>query len=239
MRTLLATVRAFCQRAGLPIPAAVYGSADPQVGQIYGLMEELLEDLEDRKVWQQNSREATFTTVATESQGSILTIADAGFMQILPDTFFNRTTNLKVDTGLSAAKWQAIKAGPGAAGPFYRSRLRQNELLLTPTPPAGETMAFEYRSNAFIRNAANTAYLTAWASDSDQLVLPDSIGVSWLQFAWRRRKGLDYAEDQLTYERHIASLSIRDNTPRDINMAGCGGQPRSGVVVPIGSWNLP
>ena len=80
--TLLSVVQRFCQRTNISVPATVYGSTDPQVLQIMALLEEEGADLSGRGDWQALTNEATHTTVATESQGDIATIASNGFRYI-------------------------------------------------------------------------------------------------------------------------------------------------------------
>lgn len=247
MKTLLQIVQSTCRVLGVPVPNSVIGNQQTQVAQMLGLMEELLVDLEQREFWQNTIREATFTSFAQEDQGFISTIADEGFIQFVPDTFFDRTTNLKVTTGLRPDEWQAIKAGPGTAGPFYMARIRNGKLLMSPTPPSGDTMAFEYHSRYFIEATpyvppvdedpeVPATYTGSWTSDSHKLIGPDGLGPAWLKFAWKREKGLDYAEDQTTYEIILANLKIRDNAPRPIDMGNTRRGPQSGVIVPVGSW---
>lgn len=249
MKTLLQIVRATCQVLALPQPGSVIGNSDPRVAQMLGLMEELLTDLEMREWWQNTIREATFTSFAQEDQGFISTIADEGFVQFIPDTFFDRTTNLKVTTGLRPDEWQAIQAGPGSAGPFYMARIRNDRLLLSPAPPSGDTMAFEYQSRYFIEASpyvppvdedpeVPATYTGSWTNDTHKLVGPDGLGPAWLKFAWKREKGLDYAEDQVTYENILATVKIRDNAPRPLHMDETRIGYRAGVVVPAGNWSM-
>jgi hypothetical protein len=236
--TLKEIVQSVARRSGIPVPPGVVGSQILQVAQLFGLMEEFLEDLVTRKAYQFVIREATFTSVADESQGLVQTHAPAGFVRILPETFFNRTTNLPVRLGLEPSTWQAIKAAPGAAGPYYRARFRGNELLFSPTPPAGELFAFEYHSRAFILDEDGITYKTRWEKDTDTCVFPDEVPVAWLRMAWKREKGLEYAEDALRYETHLGALSTRDNNPAPIDMSGGGELRPFGAVVPPGYWNL-
>lgn len=249
MLTLLEVVQRTCRVLKLPQPLLIINNTEPRVQQLRGLMEELLTDLELREYWQNTIREATFTTFAEADQGFISDIADQGFIQFVPDTFFDRTTNLKVQTGLRPDEWQAIQAGPGSAGPFYMARIRNDKLLLSPTPPADDTMAFEYHSRYFIEAtpyvapvdedpAVPATYTGAWTSDSHKLVGPDGLGPAWLKFAWKRDNGLDYAEDQVTYESLVATIKIRDNAPRLIDMGSRRIGPRPGVVVSPGSWDV-
>lgn len=249
MKTLLQIVQATCRVLALPQPGSVIGNSDPRVAQMLGLMEELLVDLEMREWWQNTIREATFTSFAQEDQGFISDIADEGFVQFIPDTFFDRTTNLKVTTGLRPDEWQAIQAGPGSAGPFYMARIRNDRLLLSPAPPSGDTMAFEYHSRYFIEatpyippvepdDAVPATYTGTWSNDSHKLVGPEGLGPAWLKFAWKREKGLDYAEDQVTYENILATVKIRDNSPRPLRMDETRTGYRAGVVIPAGNWSM-
>lgn len=238
-KNLRELVQSVARRTGIPIPAGVIGSQIPQVGQLFGLMEELLEDLAMRKAYQFVIREATFVSVAGESQGPVQLAAPYGFERILPGTFFNRSTNLPVTTGLEPSTWQAIKAAPGAAGPYYQMRFRGDEMLFSPRPPAGETFAFEYHSRAFLLDEDGLTYKTTWEKDTDTCVFPDEIPIAWLRAAWKREKGLEYAEDALRYESLLASLGTRDNNPVAIHTDGVGGARLSGAVIPPGYWVIP
>lgn len=237
MTTLLQICQRFAKRTGLPVPSAVAASTEPQVMQIAGLMDELLENLESRNALQQLTREATFTGVADPDQGSIHTIADTGFVRIIPNTFFNRTTHLRVRMGLSPSEWQHLQSGASVTGPSYAARIWQDHLYLSPEPAITETFAFEYQSKAAILASDNITYQTAWAADDDQWLLPDAIAISWLRYVWKREKGLDYAEEALVFETHVKNLQLRDNNPQPVSMTGPA--QRMVAVPPEGNWDLP
>lgn len=238
-KTILQVIQEHCRRTKLPQPNSAVGSADVQVLQMVGLMNELLEDLTTRKVWQQNTHQTTFTTVATSSQGAISTIAPNGFAAFLPNSFFSRSSTLRIYTGLTAAEWQARQATGIQSGPAYWVRLRNNSLLVSPTPAAGETWAFEYYSTFFVLATDGTTYKEYFTVDSDTLILPDRVAQTWLRWRWKSEKGLDYAEDFARYEMTIEALSRRDQEGRPLNMAGECGDAEAGVVIPVGSWSLP
>ena len=86
--TLLTVVQRFCKRTGISSPTTVYGSTDPQIIQVLALLEEEGNDLSGRGDWQELTNEATHTTVATESQGAITTIASNGFRYIKNNTIW-------------------------------------------------------------------------------------------------------------------------------------------------------
>jgi hypothetical protein len=224
-----------CRRVGLPVPNSVVSNADANILQIFGLLQELLEDLVKRKAYQQVTREATWVSTATEDQGSIDTLAPSGFVSVLPGTFYNRSTNLEVSFGMTPEEWQSRKASSGttAIGPW--ARLRNNRLLFSPIPTAGQTFAFEYRSSWFVQSATAVP-LARWTGDTDTCILPDFIPLSWIGWRWKEEKGLDYAEAFRHYEELLASLAMRDGGPRPIDMAG--ERPGAGASMPVGSWPL-
>lgn len=234
--TLKQLVAAFCGRTGLPIPSFCFTNTDSAVVQLVGLVQELPETLMSRYAFQGVVREAVFTTNGTDDLGLITDLTDQGFVRILQDTFFNRTTNLKINYGLSREKWQSQKAMGTQAGPFYECRLRANRLLISPTPPAGETLAFEYQTNALVNVAATGQPAVYWTADDDTFALPDVVAIQWLRFAWKREKGLDYGEDQITFETTLGTMASRDN-PKPVIDMGCSPRQLGGVIVQEGNWS--
>jgi hypothetical protein len=231
-------IQEFCRRTKVPVPNSIQGSADTQVVQILGLLNEMLDDFVTRKLWQQNTVEYVHTTLAAVDQGDISTLCP-GFVNIVPDSFFNRTANLQVFFGLDAEQWQSRQVVGGADGPSYWARLRGNKLIVDPEPPAGEVWAFEYRSEYFAKTSAGVLkqYFT---DDNDYLIIPERLGVLWLRWRWKAEKGLDYGEEFQSYENQLEVLSKRDNGPQRANL-GRNDQDvlKAGIVVPIGNWELP
>lgn len=237
--SLLTIVQRLCQRTGLSVPTAVYGSSDPQIQQIMGLLEEEGNDLSSRGGggWESLTREATHTTLAADDQGAIATIADDGFRYIKAQTFWDRTNDLPVLGPVSAEEWQALKALANT-GPRFHFRIRNGKLLATPTPAAGYTWAFEYVSKFWISDSAGTTYQQYFGADSDLILLPPELVLMGLRWRWMREKGLDYAELFRTYETQVKDALGRDGGKPVLRMDGGGQSPRPGVFVPTGSWNL-
>lgn len=239
-KNLLQIIQEVSGRLGQPIPASVAGSLDPQVIQFQGLLNEFVDDLETRSYWQSNEIETTWVTTADESQGSVDTLFPYGFCGIVPDTFFNRTNRLAIVGGLGSAEWAARKA-MNFSGPLPNFRVRNNELLMTPAPPAGQTYALEYYSNFFIKNFADPGlvYRHYWLKDTDVCTVDDTLAMAYLKWAWRAAKGLDYAEDFRRYERLIATKASREKTAMQLSMSGDTDRPiKPGVLVSPGSWNV-
>ena len=236
--TVLTMIQEHCRRSKLPVPGAAASSNDPQAAQLFALMNELLEDLVTRKLWQQNTRETVHTSLAQEDQGNITTLSP-GFVEIVRDSFYNRTTNLRIHYGLQPPEWQLRKITGAATGSSYWARLRENKLLFSPAPPAGQTIAWEYRSEYFVKDADTQALKELFTKDGDTFILPERIGRLWLRWRWKHEKGLDYAQEFAFYESQIELFSQRDNGPRVADMGRTDPDiVTPGIVIPEGNWDL-
>jgi hypothetical protein len=241
--TLLQLVQEFCRRRALPIPTYVMSNPDPGVLQIFGILNEFLEDLQTRKAWQRNIFETTFTSVAAEDQGDITTLCPYGFEEILWESIFDRTQRLPLFGSVSPSEWQARKAF-NITGPYYLFRLRQNRLLFTPALPVDHTIAFEYNGSYFVKDTtevppAATAFKQYWAADTDTCSLGDALPLTYLTWKWAYKKGFDYAEDFAVYERLMAVKGARDARPQAVNLGSVNRDMRPGIFVPEGNWLQP
>ena len=242
--TLLSTVLHFYRRTNLnAAPTTVAGSTDKQALQGMALLEEEGNDLSGRGDWQRITFEATHTTVATESQGSIDTIAvsnsvtrNAVFRYFKHDTLWDRTENLPVII-IDGPDWQSEK-GFSSTSPRYRARIRSGDLIVTPTPPAGNTWAFEYVSWHWIENTAGTVTYQYFLADTDVILLPEPIILQGLRWRWKKEKGFDYAEDFQTYEKMVKDALGRQGLSKTLRMDATEKESIPGIVISQGSWNL-
>jgi hypothetical protein len=234
--TLLEIVKEHAARQGLPIPGTVIGSGNDYCAQAVGLLNEFCDDLDTRKQWQTNVLEATWTSTATESQGALSTLAPYGYQGIVGDTVWDRTSRHCLLGSLSAEEWQLQKAS-NVSGPIPSFRLRGGNFLTIPALEAGHTIAFEYYSSYFVRESASVTK-QYWTKDADTCVIDDALPVAYLRWAWKKEKGLEYAEDFAKYERMLATKGARNTTARTVDMAEGRAQRRfPGVIVPEGNWS--
>lgn len=237
--SLLTVVQRFCERTGITSPTDVMGTQNDGVKQARGLLEEEGLDLAARGAWQFLVREASLTTVATESQGLITDIADDGFDHIVNMTIWDRTDRVPVAGPLDSQEWQAMKALV-PTGPRYTFRIRNNELLVNPEPVAGHSWYFEYVSNYWICSADGSTYKQYFTQNDDVICLPEELVTLGLRWRWKKEKGFDYAEDFRTYEMRVKDALGRDGGKRIVyadNQSWRGPQP--GIFVPAGSWITP
>lgn len=237
--TMLSVVQQFCLRTNIPKPPTVVGSTDTQVLQVMALLEEEGNDLASRGSWQELTFEAAHTTVATESQGSISTIAANGFRYIKNQTIWDRTDRLPVLGPMDGPDWQTLKA-VAVNGPRYRFRIRGDLLLVNPVPAASHNWYFEYITQNWILGANGTTYKQYFTLDTDTLLLPETLLLQGLRWRWKKEKGFDYAEDMRTYEMQVKDALGRDGGKPVLHMDNDNWRgPRPGIWVPDGNWSLP
>jgi len=218
---LLALIRAACAELSLPPPSGVAGNADPLVTQMLAIANSEGRDLARRYGWQALTREATFTTVAAESQGTLAAIVGAAqaLRYIVNATIWDRTSGEPIRGPRDGATWQGYKAVTFAS-PYSEYRIRGNELVFMPAPAAGHTCAFEYVSRYWCSNAAGSVFADALAADTDLCLVDDELVLMGILWRWRKAKGFDYAEEHLAYERQVADAMARDCTKATLDLAG-------------------
>lgn len=231
--TLFQILQEFCRRTGLAQPTAVFGSQDDQILQLAGLANEGLDDMTTRHVWQRLQRECLHTTLAAEAQGDITAIANSGFLHIINDTIYNRSTGVELIGPTSAAAWQQMKTGVSIGTGNWR--LRGGQLLILPAPPAGQVLAFEYASSAAVLAADGTTYKTYFSADDDEFLLPDSFMTAWLRWRWKKEKELSYDEEFRLYETLITNSSSKDGDGKVIDMSGNAVQG-PGIFIGAGTY---
>ena len=237
--TLLDIIRRFMERTGLPKPAFSIGNTDAQVAQILGLLEEATEELVMRNArgWQILTREAVFVTKAQEVQGSLSELAP-GFRAVTNDTLFNRTTRLPIYGPLLPMERQATKALQ-TAGPYYRYWIANDQLHLYPTPPAGQTIAFEYTSTACWSDGQSPATYSEYpTTDTAICLFPKPVVIAQLRWRWKKEKGLEYAQDFDSAELLLNAAIAADGTRRVVDLGGTELVARPGIMIPTGSWPL-
>ena len=229
--SLLSIVQEVSGRLSLPQPSAVAGSSDKQVIQLLALANEEGTSLARRHPWQALVEEKTFTTVAAPAQAAAL---PADFDRFVPNSVFNRSTRRAVAGPLTPRQWQWIQAQPVYATACLAFRERTGQVLIAPTPPAGETIAYEYVARTWARSAGGAAQ-ASFLADADTAVLDEALIGLGLRWRFLRAKGLDYAEEMASYEREIEQAMARDGGATALSIAS---RPldRNRVNLPDGSF---
>jgi hypothetical protein len=233
--SLLTLVQNSAKELGLTSPSTAYASSDAQVIQLVALAQregiELMQDFD----WQVLTTEKTFSAVALADQTTASAVP-TDFDRFIPETFFNRTRKRPVFGPVSSQDWQFTQAV--VATTLVESfRQRGNAILITPTPTANDTYAYEYISKNWCESSGGTDQ-AAWAADTDTGILPESLMTLGVIWRFLRAKGFDYAEAFRTYELAKAKAQAKDGGKRRYNMAHRTTNYPRAPYVQEGSWNL-
>lgn len=174
--------------------------------------------------WPCLHREHTFTTVAAAAQPNAL---PDDFQRFVPETFFNRTKRWRVLGPLTAEEWQANEAV--LVTRVHDSYMqRGTSILITPTPPAGETMAFEYITAYIGTDSTGAIGRTRFTSDEDKPFFDPELMTLGTVWRYRKAEGLDYAEEFREYQLRLIDLFGAEGGRRRISMS-----PTDNARVPL------
>lgn len=205
--------------------------------QIVELVNEDGQELAARHTWQVLTNQSSYTTVATESQGSILTLAGADFSFMVNNTMWNRTQRRPVFGPLSPAEWQTMQA-QFSSGPWISYRIRGNNIICFPTPTAGQSVYFEWISKNWATNSTGLTAAASMTADTDVSKLTERLHVLGGVWRFKKANNLDYAEDFNVYEAAVNDAITRDGSKPMLNMGGQPGTFEPFVIVPAGNWGL-
>lgn len=236
--SLLEIIQQCCRTTGLPVPSTVNSLTDEKVVRLMALLNELCTDLVYRVTLQDLIKEASFYTVAAETQGKLFDLAGPDCLAILGNTIWNRTKQLPLFGPLTPTEWATIKAS-GFIGPMNSYRLRGAKLLFDTIPTAGEVCTFEYKSKYIAYNPVDQEFKEFFSKDTDHPIVPDVLLLAGLRMKWKMEKGLEYAELFRMYELLLGQCKLNSEPGRMVDLS-CPNSPttlpRPGVVLPLGGY---
>lgn len=233
--SLLSMMSTVARRVGIPTPTVVAAATDATVLQLLEYAQEEGRQLARYGDWRVLRKEKTFTTVAAETQTDTPIPTDLG--GFISGTFWNRSRREMLWGPATAQEWQSWKAQNSFPiyGTFY---LRGTSLLMNPTPNAGETCAYEYRSSYWCQSSGGTAQ-EYWQADTDTGILSErlmGLGVIW---RFKQGRGMEWQPDFAKYEFEVNQALAADQPRRIQNMSsGSHMNKTPGVTAPEGYWSL-
>ncbi len=204
--TLLTICQSAADRIGLPRPSAVIASTDQQVRELLAFANQEGIELMKAVNWQELETEHTFTTSAAAAQTSSI---PSDWDRFVNDSMFNRTRERKMHGPISAQDWQQRQAYSTASAIEYWWRLRGGAILITPTPAAGETIAYEYISENWILDTDGTTTKAAWAADTDTARLPEELIALGVRWRFLKAKGLEWTTAFQEYQDQVGKRSVQ------------------------------
>lgn len=166
--------------------------------------------------WEKITREHTFTTVEQDEQTGAI---PADFLRMIQDTAFNRTTREKVGGPITKEDWQRRKASL-TVNVYDEFIMRGGKLYITPTPPVGELIAYEYITKFIGIGPDGTTERTSFLDDGDTAYFDDELLILGTVWRYRKAEGTDYAEEKLEFELRKADMIKMDGGRRILRMDG-------------------
>lgn len=234
-RQLLDIIKDAVRAKGVTAPSSIVSSDDFAL-QLLNLAKETAADLLSRPFdWENLQREATFTTVAGETQINLRSTYPY-LKKIIDGTVWNRTLQQPMKT-VSAQAWQSMKATGFAATP-YIYRLRGGVWVMPEDTDSGQTISFEYVDERPWVDAGGNKLLNP-SSDSDVFLLPDNLMLLGVRWRFLEAKGLEYGESFRLYEDQISKCMSDDKPAETLSINGTrGGSSLCGPSTSEGNWSL-
>lgn len=212
--TILSLIQDATDLLSLARPSVVVTSNDQQTRQLHAIAVQECKDL-NRLWWTAMTREHTFATTATPEQSGMI---PEDFDRFWPNSFFNRTTRREVVGPVSPQDWQRVQASGITASCVLAYRERDGAFLITPTPAAGETIAFEYISKNWARSSDLATARARWEDDTDTSYFDEwliTLGIVW---RWKKSKGFPYSEDYDIYTAFRDGKQANDGGSSKLNL---------------------
>jgi hypothetical protein len=217
------TLLTICQDAaniiGITAPNSVTASTDTSVIQLEASVNQEGRAQVQKYGWQVLVKEASHTTLAAESQGTMISIA-SDFGRFSNDTMWNRTTNRRYYGPITDSRWQQILAVVSGGITNY-FRIRGGNLLMHPTPTAGESVKFEYVSKYWVdTTGGSTADADKFSGDSQTTVLEEELIVLGVVWRFLKLKGLPYDQQYVDYQNRVSEYTGHDGASPILRMGG-------------------
>lgn len=219
--SLLQVVKDACDLLSLARPSAVINSNDTTIRQLFGLAVVEANELAQVFDWEALTEEHTFVTVAAAEQTD--TPIPADFNRFVNQSFYNRTTRRPVYGPVTPREWQLLQANPQAGRVILGYRRREGTFLMTPTPPVGQTIAFEYISYYWAKTADGLTAKAVWTLDTDLTYLPEDVIKLGIVWRWRAAKKFGYAEEYDNYTKLKELKQARDGGSTNLSLVATGG----------------
>jgi len=177
-------------------------------------------------------REKTFVSLAQETQTNMI---PADWDRFVNQTFWNRTEKRPFKGPVPPQQWQYFKATTVVPIREVFSVRGQNILLL-PTPVAGDTFAYEYISNRWRTDSGGTEK-AAFTADTDLTLLEERLIALCAVWLYKKDRGLPWEAD---YEQYAGQLLLAKTAeaPHEMVALADPGIRQPSIGVPEGSWSL-
>jgi hypothetical protein len=232
--SLLTLIQDVCKQVALPAPTAVMSSTNSTVLEMLVMANSVGDELTRRYFWQELTREANFQSTGTIDMGYLSGSIATDFAYWVDQTFWDRDLRQNIIGPVSMQEWQSDQSF-AVVGPPYKFIVIADKLLVGPTAlAAAHTMVFNYISKNWCQSATGTGQ-SAFAADTDVMLIPQELFKLSLLWRWKQAKGLAYAEDMESAEEQIDRYTGQ-NAGRRVLFIGGSGIYYLAENVPMGDW---
>lgn len=136
---------------------------------------------------------------------------------------WDRTITLPVLGPISPQAWQAWEARPILTSVAFGYRLRGNNFLTAPNPPAGDEIFYEYISKWSVFPAVDPDTRPTqeyFEADGDTCIFDETLVSRGVRWRFLQAKGLAYQQDYSLWINMLQRLSARDKGMPKLNSAG-------------------
>jgi hypothetical protein len=217
----------------LAAPSVVLTNTDPQVKQLVRMIYKTGQELRNRSIWPELTKEATITLVA----GTAVYALPADFERVIFDTHWNASTTWPLYPMSPQEYEMRNRSGLGGltSHRFIAKGSSATQITIFPTPTAldaGQVVYFLYQSKYWTSSGGVDA--EQFAADTATSILPEwlvEMGAKWM---FKAENGLDFAEDKKFFYSSIPVATTAKTSSQTLPLAGGTSTRRF-----ISSDNLP
>lgn len=200
---------------GFAAPTTIINNTDDDAKILKHAAIQTGRELARRYKWNALLTPTSFTTVS----GTTLYDRPSDFKQFANLTFWNETEARPLIGPYTPIAWAELTRGINVNGYTYTFRQIGNQIEISPSPPNGQTIGYDYYSYAYCQDSGGTP-LEAWSSDTDTSRLDEDLFTLGIRYRFLQRQELPYEEDKADYLDAINSALFNDGPKGVSNLAG-------------------
>ena len=218
------------------IPSSIIGNQNDTAVQILAIANAAGDKIggSRQEGWEVQQIEYTFNTVADQENYTL----PATFAWPIQATWWDRQNQWYIYGPTSPQDWQALKAYVSSSSIRRHWRIRGNEILIYPTPPAaGDPILFEFVTTDWCKSSDGQTFYSRWNADTDLPLMDENLFKRAIKWRFLKEKGLPYAEDFNEYNVEMDKAIARDGGVARVHMTGAGAFRNYPIAhTPVGSW---
>ncbi len=172
--SLLTVVQEAAEATGFESPTAVIGALDDNAKRFYRLAQLEANSLLRRHNWAVLLKDGAIT-----GDGSADYALPSDYHRAVPATYWTSSANWRIGGSVSSQRWQSLQNGWAVSTSLSRQLMMRatsatKQIHFEPVLSTGETVVYDYISNAMFDDGAGTQYAT-WTDDAYTCLIDESL----------------------------------------------------------------